>query len=358
VRCSPVRLFMLLGILTCGFRVEPAQAQFGGVAGPGLPYPVVGAGRGLGGYGWGGYSPYLGLGQNPYEGYLNGAANMTTANAQYQLTIQQARLAQEDARRSALDTRRKTIEERQYELSLMPDPEQLRQQDLQRALLRSRNNPPPTEIWSGKALNDLLRAIKDASSHGVQGPAISLAPDVLQHINFTTGTTYGNTGLLKNGGRLQWPYVLRKGLFQKERTQINEQVQMAVRQAQSGEVSVDLLDNIGASLSNLEGAVDAQVANLTPTEYIQSMRYVRELKDAYKILQQSDVQKYFRPDWGAQGSTVAELVRQMTQQGLTFAPAVSGDESYYTSLHRSLVDYDIGVAQLVASQPTLSGPPK
>jgi hypothetical protein len=37
----------------------------------------------------------------------------------------------------------------------------------------------------------------------------------------------------------------------------------------------------------------------------------------------------------------------MTQQGLRFAPAVSGDESYYTSLHQSMVDYDLGImAQL------------
>ncbi len=44
-------------------------------------------------------------------------------------------------------------------------------------------------------------------------------------------------------------------------------------------------------------------------------------------------------------ATVAELVQQMTRQGLRFAPAVSGDESYYTVLHRALVDYDNSVSQ-------------
>jgi hypothetical protein len=47
---------------------------------------------------------------------------------------------------------------------------------------------------------------------------------------------------------------------------------------------------------------------------------------------------------------VGELVQQMTREGLRFAPAVSGDEPYYTSLHRALVDYDMGMAQLTTVQ--------
>lgn len=88
---------------------------------------------------------------------------------------------------------------------------------------------------------------------------------------------------------------------------------------------------------------------MSPTQFIQASRYARELKSSYQVLQQSDVAKYFKPNWTPQGSTVAELIQQMTKQGLRFAPATSGDEPYYTSLHRSLVDYDIGIAQLAAS---------
>jgi hypothetical protein len=50
---------------------------------------------------------------------------MTTANAQYQVTIQQAKLLRQEATRSAFQTRRAAIEERQYEPSLMPDPEKI-----------------------------------------------------------------------------------------------------------------------------------------------------------------------------------------------------------------------------------------
>ena len=49
---------------------------------------------------------------------------------------------------------------------------------------------------------------------------------------------YGGTGLLKDGGKLTWPFVLRQSTFDAERTQLNEQLQQAVKQAQSGEVGV------------------------------------------------------------------------------------------------------------------------
>ncbi len=342
-----IHLTPLFVVLATGFAALPARTQFtavGGLTAPGrFPSPILG----YGGFGYGGGN--IIQTQTPYEGYLNGAANMTTANAQYQLTIQQAKLEREKARRSSLQTRRDTLAERRYELSLMPDPDQIRQQELARAFQRSRNNPPPTEIWSGKSLNDLLRGIQNAQSRGTTGPDVALSPDVVKHINLTAGVTYGGIGLLKNDGKLTWPFILRQSMFDTERKQLDEQMLQAVKQAQSGEVNVDVLNDIGASIKQLEGTIDAHVTDLTPTQYIQGMRYARELKESYKVLQQSDVAKYFRPAWTAQGSTVAQLVRQMTQQGLRFGPAVSGDEPYYTSLHQSMVDYEGGSTQLTAT---------
>jgi hypothetical protein len=353
LRVTPV--FVAAAMLSASVSARAQFVGVGGVTAPAvLPPPIFNGG--FPGIGYGGYGG-LGLGgwgtqwmQNPYEGYLNGAANVTTANAQYQLTIQQAKLAREEARRSALQTRRETILERQYELSLMPDAEQIRQQQLMKSLQRSRNNPPLTEIWSATALNDLLRDIQSAQTRGVAGPDMPLTPDVLKHINMTAGTTRGGVGLLREDGKLTWPFVLRKTMFDEPRKRIDELLPKAVKEAHSGPVGVEVLDDLNAALKQLERALDARVADLTPSESIQGSRYVRELKDSLRVLQQSDVARYFRTEWTPQGSTVAELVRQMTREGLRFAPAVSGDESYYTSLHRSLVNYDMGLSQLTAMQ--------
>jgi hypothetical protein len=351
---SILRLTPLLVPAAMPFASMPAHAQFaaaGGITAPAvLPAPVFNYGRyggyGIMGYGWG--TQWM---QNPYEGYLNGAANVTTANAQYQLTIQQAKLAREEARRSALQTRREALLERQYELSLQPDPEQIRQQQMMKSLQRSRNNPPSTDIWAGTALNDLLRAIQSAHTRGATGPEVTLSPEVLRHINMTTGTTYGGIGLLRNDGRLTWPYVLRQSTFEAQRKQLDELLPQAVKEARSGPVSADSLNSIRSTLKQLERSLDAQAADLTPSEFTEASRYLRELKEASRVLQQSDVSKYFRTEWTPQGSTVAELVRQMTREGLRFAPAVSGDEPYYTTLHRALVNYDMGLSQLTAMQP-------
>lgn len=283
------------------------------------------------------------------QGYMNGAANVTTANADYQMTIQQAKQEREKARRSALQTRKATIEERQYELSIQPSAEELRQKDLAMRLQIARNNPPKTVIWSGEALNQLLRVIKDGYSHGLVGPEVPLSPEVLRHINVTSGTTYSGVGVLKDGGKLTWPYALRQPFFDKERDGLNDLFRRAVEQAPSGQIDIALLDKIGTSLKELQRAIDARVDNMSPGEFIEASRYARELKGGYQVLQQSDVAKFFKPSWTPQGANVAELVRQMTDTGLSFAPATSGDESYYTSLHRSLVDYDAGIARLAGA---------
>lgn len=292
---------------------------------------------------------------NPYQGYLNGAANVTFANARYQVMIQQARLLREQARRSALQTRRAVLEEREYERAMQPDPEQLRQEQMRKSLERSRHNPPLVEIWSGTALNDLLRDIQSAETDGINGHDIALSADILKHLNVTTGTTYGGVGLLRDGGKLTWPYVLRQTkVFDPQRKRLDKLLPQAVKQGHAGPVRAELLNNIRATLGRLEEAVDAQVNEWTPGDFTAASRYLRELKESVKVLEQNDVAKYFRLARTPHGLTVAELVQQMTRQGLHFAPAVAGDEPSYTALHRALVNYDLSVAQLTT--PLLQSP--
>jgi hypothetical protein len=303
----------------------------------------------------GGYNPWgWGWGaSNPYEGYLNGAANVTLANAQYQTITQQARLVREQANQSHLDTRRKTMEQRQWELAQQPDPEEVRQKDMYRALQRARHNPPAVEVWSGDALNSILTALQGAQTRGIRGPLVPLPPDMVKHINVSTGVTRGSTGLLKAGGKLSWPFVLRQPNFDADRAAIDKPLTDAIRQAQAGEVSVTTLNALGDGLKQAQAAVDAKIVDLTPDEYVQATRYLKELKGGFNVLKQSDVSRYFSPNSTAQGNNVAELVAHMTANGLKFAPAVSGDEPYYTSLYSAMVAYDNGIATLVARP----GPP-
>jgi hypothetical protein len=47
----------------------------------------------------------------------------------------------------------------------------------------------------------------------------------------TVGPPPGNTGLLRDGGKLQWPLVLQDTPFATERKEIDAQLQQAVEQA-------------------------------------------------------------------------------------------------------------------------------
>jgi hypothetical protein len=327
----------------------PAPAQFVAAGGAVVPPFSVGAPAFYPPGYWGGWGWYN---RNPYEGYLNGAANVTLANAQYLQSVEQAKLLRQDAIRSSIRTRREGIQERLYEMSLRPDAEQVRQQLMMQALQRSMNNPPLNEIWNGEALNHILTAVKTAQTRGTSsGPVVPLPPDLVRHINVTGGTTYAGVGVFKGDGKLTWPFVLRQPAFKEDRAKINELVAQAVSQAPSGEVSVEVLNEINAAVQRMQDQVDGSVGEITPTNLVLADRYLRELRQGLKVLQSNDVARYFGPKGSAQGSTVGELLNHMINNGLRFAPAVSGGESYYTVLHNDLVTYEMGLGRVAVAAP-------
>ena len=44
---------------------------------------------------------------------------------------------------------------------------------------------------------------------------VPLSPDLVRHINVTSGTFVGSVGLLRDGGKLDWPHVLQRSVFDK-----------------------------------------------------------------------------------------------------------------------------------------------
>src|SRR5262249_41598278 len=149
------------------------------------------------GYGyWPGYYANYG---DPYGGYLNGAANVITAQGGFLNQTQEAYLKKEQVRAAQLDNRRKAFDEWRYEKSLTPTLEEKPEEERIQKVRRSRTNPPLTEIWSGKALNDLLTSLQLLEAAGIPGPTVYLNQELLPHINVTTGTTTAGLGVLKNG---------------------------------------------------------------------------------------------------------------------------------------------------------------
>jgi hypothetical protein len=295
----------------------------------------------------GAYTPY-GV-YSPVGGALSGAADLVNANGEYLNQVQQSRQAMNQADLGKLQVNRAIYEQQAYERKNTITAEQVRQFERQRELDRSRQDPPKNEIWSGKALNELLQDVQNMQKSGLQGPSVPLDPDMLRHINVTDGTTYGSAGIFKDLP-LAWPLELQTASFKKDRDAIDALVGKMASMAAKGRVELASFDAMNNALASMRNNVKAQISTMSPSENIRAKRYLNQLQDSLSIFRDPNVANYFNGKWQAQGSTVGELIAYMTQNGLTLAPANNGDESYYQAFYQSLRTYDYNLFRVAGGE--------
>ncbi|HLJ92795.1 MAG TPA: hypothetical protein VKU02_06320 [Gemmataceae bacterium] len=308
------------------------------------------------GYDTSSYSnPYMYNYYDPYGGYLRGAADVINAQGRFLVNTQQAYLTREQVRSERLANRRKVFDEYLYEREKTPTPEEERQRNQLEQLNRSRNNPPVTEIWSGKALNDLLADLrrlppsKPESGQLVNIQQLPLDEDGLKHINVSKGA--GNIALLKNEGKLTWPVALNGPDFKEQRERVNSLAQAAVRQAEfNGQVDPGTLTQLSNDVDNLQRQLRKNGGDLPFALYTEAKTFLNNLDDAVSGLRQRDVGNYFTGKFGIKAKTIPELVDHMTKQGLQFASAMPGDESAYSALHQALANYDVAAHAQTANK--------
>jgi hypothetical protein len=277
---------------------------------------------------------------DPYGGFTQGVADIVGAQGQFMIDTQQANIMKEQAKQAKIDTRRRNFEEWQYERANTPTLEDEREKSRMEEIRRSRNDPPLTEIWSGKALNDLLTPlIKMNPPSESMAPYIPLDPDVVKRINLNSGTTLGTLGVLKDGGKLTWPFQLQDDKFKADRMKLDQLAPQAFREAQDGQVQFKTLTEMRKTADNLVEILQANVAEMVPNDYIPARRYLTELQSSIRTLQSPDASTFANRKFAAQGGNVYELIANINRQGLRFAPAVDGDQAAYVALHRAMVSY-------------------
>jgi hypothetical protein len=298
------------------------------------------------GYGYG--NPYGG----GYGGYLNGAANLTVANAQYNLTTEQARIVREEANRQALQTQRATIKEMEWERKnwlQQYSPYLIRERQMATDLRIALYDPTQEDIWSGEALNSIFTDLKNAESMGRTLPSVPLNPQVLAQINLNSGDTYVGAGMLRHL-KFDWPWILRQSSFDGMRQNVEQLLRKAVAQVKAGGIDITLVNQVKAAVSDALDQVGDMVQNgdITPTECIDGTRYLNEIKSSLQVLTTNDATNYFNGTYDARGATVAQLVQNMASQGLKFAPAPPGADHDYASLYRSLVTEEYRLREMGA----------
>lgn len=272
-------------------------------------------------------------------GYLSGNADVINVQAPFVIGKKRDDAMAEQVNQIKSDARRKNVDEYLYERGLPRAAEDERERLRVENVRRTRNGPPAPEIWSGKALNKLLRDIQQQHALKVLGPDVPITAEVLGHVNLAGGSASGNIAVLRDEGRLQWPAVLEADDFAAERESLERLARQAYQQAAGGSVAEDTLQALNEAVGNLERSLKRAVNEVTPEDYMQAKRYVRELRGAVKALRNPDVASQVTRKWASRGNNVTDLVKLMTRDGLKFAPAIQGDEEAYVTLHRALADY-------------------
>jgi hypothetical protein len=288
--------------------------------------------------------------QDPLGAQLQGYASMINATGKYYKNIQEASLTREQVRKSSYETTKRRIElERWYEATRLK-PEQLREREMAASLERARNNPPDTDISSGRALNTLLGSIQRSPQLSL-GPNVPLDDDNLKHINLTSPGTAGNVGMLKDATKLSWPEALQDSGYDKERKRFSRNLVSAVATLKDGEPLPDsTLKDIRTDYKTINDKLNEAADELTPALYIDARRFLNQLNQAVRALGDKNVGNFFNKNWTPKGKNVAELVSHLSKEGLNFAPATPGDQAAYQALYLGMRQFEAGLATAQAQK--------
>jgi hypothetical protein len=203
---------------------------------------------------------------------------------------------------------------------------------------RRDDDPPLTEIWSGKALNERLEMLQDLYKRKVIVPRVVLEKKVAEKINITRGTSRATIALFKNEGRIAWPKSLSGSEYKADQERIASQVAAVIAQARKGRVDARILEDMTRAKEAMKKTLTDQVGDVPPSQYIEARRFLYVLENALETLRQPEVAELFKltAEIPLRCKTVEDLVQFMTEKDLHFAPAVHGDETAYQELHYAL----------------------
>src|SRR5262245_43863094 len=113
---------------------------------------------------------------SPAGSYLTGASDVISSQGQFLVSKRQSDVIKEQAEQAKLDTKRKAIEQWQYEQAIQPTLSEVQAKAQQEGYQQMRGNPADARVWSGEAMNTLLRNIQQPSSYQGRKPSIPLDP--------------------------------------------------------------------------------------------------------------------------------------------------------------------------------------
>src|SRR5262249_21390502 len=147
----------------------------------------------------------------------------------------------------------------------------------------------------------------------------------IRHINVATQGGGSNLGMLKGGGKLDWPIPVQ-GEKQEKLAAILPSV---VAEASSGRLDPKSYREAVTGVADLQEELRKKFhkEEIDGGSYLVGKRFLDKLEGSIKGLEEPGSRKVLTGSYAAQGRNVPELVFNMSSKGLAFAPANPGDES-------------------------------
>jgi hypothetical protein len=315
-------LFGALLVLATGFS---AQAQ------P-PPYPV-----------WGSNPYYL----PPWSGgfgpgnVLNGQANVINAQGQFMQQAEQARIQREQANQAALQTKKDQLDWKNYERANTPTFTDLQLKNQSTLLRRILKNAAEGEILSGLAQNTLLPFLEGLILQGIPGPLLPIDPGQLQQLNVVMAGGRADVSMLRDGGKLDWPFALQG---QPKQERIAALLPTAVSQTIQGKLDGKTFNELQKSVRGLTDDLKQRYFKdeVDMGQYLTAKRFLDNLSPAIDGLQRAGSSKLLDGTMAARGRNVPELVMHMQQNGLRFGPSLPGGEAAYFGVYNAMRAFATG----------------
>jgi Tfp pilus assembly protein PilF len=131
-------------------------------------------------------------------------------------------------------------------------------------------------------------------------------------------------------------------------------MKLAYKSALSGEIPNDTVRRrLRDNLRKMETTLRDDVGRLTPEEYIESHRYLRQVKNAIAAMENAGAIQLLNDGLKVKSRNVADLVRFLRERDLSFAPATPRDEAAYVALYHALAAFDAGMPRPQAAPASL-----
>lgn len=291
-------------------------------------------------------NPYYPQSYRGVGGAYAGQAQVLSAEGQLMTSQEQARIMREQANQAKIDTKHKAFNEALYEKAMTPTFTEEMNKNQSMILRRMMTNPLDVEVTSGKSQNVILPVLRNVATKGGYGPPIYLDQQMLKYINVTsTGKQGTGLGVLKDGGKnITWPIALAGSPNQQS---VAEILPVAVSQASKGMLQLKTYTKLNSEMGSLKKELSQKFRKeeIDAALYLEGNRFMEGLEGSIAVLRLPSAPQYFNGNFTAQGRTVQELVENMTQKGLMFAPCDPGNEAPYFALQNALVAYASGNGQ-------------